>query len=193
MPRTKAYKKEEVLEKAMNLFWSRGYGTTSVRLLEKEMGINQFSIYSSFSNKKNLFVSVLKKYREQAVHERFAPLMREEASLKDLKLFFEDFVSASRSGNARNGCLVVNTTSETIASEDPDVAVELQKYFNLVKGMLKNILINSIKTGELSEDTDVEKCSNYLLSVMQGLSIVARSMDEKQVEDYITVALTNLE
>jgi len=134
MPRTKTYNNEEVLEKAMNLFWSRGYGTTSMRLLEKEMRINQFSIYSSFSNKKNLFVSALKKYREQAVNKRFAPLLREGASLKDLKLFFEDFVSGARNGNARKGCLVVNTTSETIASDDPDVAVELQRYFNLVKG-----------------------------------------------------------
>jgi len=59
--------------------------------------------------------------------------------------------------------------------------------------MLKNILINSLKTGELSEDADVEKCSNYLLGVMQGLSIVGRSMSEKQVEDYLTIALKNLE
>ena len=64
MPRVKSYNKEEVLQKAMHVFWNHGYGTTSVRLLEKEMGINQFSIYSSFSNKKNLFIEALKKYSE---------------------------------------------------------------------------------------------------------------------------------
>jgi TetR/AcrR family transcriptional regulator, transcriptional repressor for nem operon len=48
MPRTKSYNENEVLERAMNVFWSNGYEATSVRLLEKEMGINQFSIYSSF-------------------------------------------------------------------------------------------------------------------------------------------------
>jgi AcrR family transcriptional regulator len=40
-----------VIEKAMSLFWRNGYQNTSVRMLEKEMGINQFSIYASFGNK----------------------------------------------------------------------------------------------------------------------------------------------
>jgi len=192
MPRAKAYDKEEVLEKAMNVFWAHGYGTTSVRLLEKEMGINQFSIYSSFTSKKNLFIEALGKYREQAVSERFAPLFKEGASLKDLRFFLENFVSNVQNGKARQGCLVVNTTSETKASNDPEIACELQNYFEMVKGMLQNILINSIKTREIGRDTDIEKCSNYLLGVMQGLSVVAKNMNEKQVADYIQVALLNL-
>lgn len=193
MPRIKSYDKDEVLEKAMNVFWSHGYGTTSVRLLEKEMGINQFSIYSSFTSKKNLFIEALGKYREQAVSERFAPLFKEGASLKDLRRFLENFILSVREGKTQQGCLVVNTISETIANDDPEIANELQKYFDLVKKMLHHILLNSLKTGEISKNTDTEKCSNYLLGVMQGLSVVARSMNENQVADYIQVALTNLE
>lgn len=192
MPRIKSYNKEEVLEKAMNVFWSHGYSSTSVRLLEKEMGINQFSIYSSFTSKKNLFIEALGKYREQAVSERFAPLFKEGASLKDLRQFLQKFVVSVREGKARQGCLVVNTTSETIASNDPKVADELQRYFELVKSMMKNVLSNSIKKGEITGNTDIEKCSNYLLGVMQGLSVVAKSMNEKKVADYINVALQNL-
>ncbi|RCW38327.1 TetR/AcrR family transcriptional regulator [Marinilabilia salmonicolor] len=192
MPRAKAYDKEEVLEKAMNVFWTHGYGTTSVRLLEKEMGINQFSIYSSFTSKKNLFIEALGRYREKAVSERFVPLIKEGASLKDLRLFLENFVANVQNGKARQGCLVVNTTSEAKASTDPEIACELQNYFEMVKGMLQNILINSIKAREIGRDTDIEKCSNYLLGVMQGLSVVAKNMNEKQVADYIQVALLNL-
>ena len=58
MPRNKTYSDELVLEKAMNVFWIHGYDATSLRLLEKEMGINQFSIYASFKNKKNLIANV---------------------------------------------------------------------------------------------------------------------------------------
>jgi len=53
MPRNKTNDDDLVLEKAMNVFWVHGYEGTSVRLLEKEMGINQFSMYASFKNKKN--------------------------------------------------------------------------------------------------------------------------------------------
>ena len=51
MPREKQYKEEEVIEKAMGLFWKNGYRNTSLRMLSKEMGINQFSINASFGNK----------------------------------------------------------------------------------------------------------------------------------------------
>lgn len=63
MPRKKKYVVDEVIDKAMHAFWSRGYAATSVRTLEKEMGINQFSIYSSFKSKHGVFVEALKKYK----------------------------------------------------------------------------------------------------------------------------------
>jgi len=50
MARKKEYREEEVIEKAMNLFWRNGYESTSMQMLEKEMGINKFSIYASFGS-----------------------------------------------------------------------------------------------------------------------------------------------
>jgi TetR/AcrR family transcriptional regulator, transcriptional repressor for nem operon len=76
MPRNKAYSDDLVLEKAMNLFWVHGYEGTSVRMLEKNMGINQFSIYASFKNKKNLFINALRKYREYAIINRYYDFIR---------------------------------------------------------------------------------------------------------------------
>ncbi|GAK75996.1 transcriptional regulator [Nonlabens ulvanivorans] len=51
MARKKEYIESEVIEKAMTLFWRNGYENTSMQMLEKEMGINKFSIYSSFGSK----------------------------------------------------------------------------------------------------------------------------------------------
>ena len=60
MARKKAYIEEQVIEKAMNLFWRNGYESTSVRMLENEMGINQFSIYASFGSKQGVFKESIK-------------------------------------------------------------------------------------------------------------------------------------
>ena len=59
MARKKEYIEDEVIEKAMALFWRNGYETTSIQMLEKEMGINKFSIYSSFGNKEGVFIERL--------------------------------------------------------------------------------------------------------------------------------------
>lgn len=68
MPRKKQYNEQEVIEKAMQLFWRNGYETTSVQMLEKEMGINKFSIYASFGSKDGVFgkYQMLRKTVERA-------------------------------------------------------------------------------------------------------------------------------
>ena len=98
MPRNKSYNTNDVLEKAMHVFWNNGYEQTSVRMLEKEMGINQFSIYSSFTSKHNLFVESLKKYREYVNKNVYADLLKPGARLKDLELFLNRFTEHKITG-----------------------------------------------------------------------------------------------
>jgi len=191
MPRHKAYSDEEVLEKAMQVFWYNGYEATSVRLLEKEMGINQFSIYSSFANKKKLFVESLKKYRKYVKNNSFHPLLKSNARLKDLEDFFKNFPRQVREDETHKGCLIVNTTAE-FGSKDPEVAAELQNYFNFIRDMMKKVLVNAVQAGEISADKDPEKYSNYLLGIMQGLSVGAKILPEEQIHDIISVTFKSL-
>ena len=191
MPRHKAYSDEKVLEKAMQVFWDHGYEATSVRLLEKEMGINQFSIYSSFANKKKLFVESLKKYREYVKNNSFHPLLKSNASLKDLEDFFQNFSRQVRKGETHKGCLIVNTAAE-FGSKDPEVTAELQNYFSFIRDMMKKVLVNAVQAGEIPADKDPEKYSNYLLGIMQGLSVGAKVLPEKQIHDIISVTFTTL-
>ncbi|MGB6151746.1 MAG: TetR/AcrR family transcriptional regulator, partial [Pricia sp.] len=73
MARKKEYKEEEVIEKAMHLFWQNGYVNTSMQMLEKEMGINKFSIYSSFGSKHGVFIQSLNAYKAKinGIFEKF--------------------------------------------------------------------------------------------------------------------------
>ncbi len=191
MPRNKAYNKDEVLDKAMQVFWNHGYEATSVRLLEKEMGINQFSIYAAFENKKKLFIESLKKYRQFVKNNRFHPLLRENAKLSDLKQFFDSITRQGKQEETKRGCLVVNTAGE-LGSRDSEIAFELQNYFNFIKEMIRKVLRNSIEAGEISKEADLEKYSNYLLGVMQGLSVSEKILTEKQIQDIIEMAFLNI-
>jgi len=191
MPRNKAYNKDEVLDKAMQVFWNHGYEATSVRLLEKEMGINQFSIYAAFENKKKLFIESLKKYRQFVKNNRFHPLLRENAKLSDLKQFFDSITRQGKQEETKRGCLVVNTAGE-LGSRDSEIAFELQNYFNFIKEMIRKVLRNSIEVGEISKEADLEKYSNYLLGVMQGLSVSEKILTEKQIQDIIEMAFLNI-
>lgn len=191
MPRNKTYDDELVLEKAMNVFWIHGYEATSVRLLEKEMGINQFSIYSTFRNKKNLFISSLHKYREFVIKNRFQPLLQDGAGLTELNRFFKN-ASIARSNDVKKGCLIVNTAGE-IGDKDPEIAREVNLYYNFIRDLLLRVLKNAVENKEIPANTDVEKQASFFLGVMQGISVAHKTMDKSQLADFIDVALKQLE
>jgi TetR/AcrR family transcriptional repressor of nem operon len=108
MARKKEYNENEVVEKAMQQFWRNGYETTSMQMLEKEMGINKFSIYASFGNKHGLFIESLKCYKLKVsvILEKFKNATN---SVADIKQFFYDFVAANFKGSTQKGCFITNT------------------------------------------------------------------------------------
>ena len=68
MPRTKEFDPEVALERAMELFWRRGYATTSVADLVAHLGVARASLYSTFGTKHDLYVAALERYKIGRAH-----------------------------------------------------------------------------------------------------------------------------
>jgi len=60
MARTKEFDPEVVLDRALDLFWQRGYEATSLSDLTRAMGINAPSLYAAFDCKEALFGEALR-------------------------------------------------------------------------------------------------------------------------------------
>ncbi len=191
MPRKKQYDPEEALEKAMHVFWQNGYRSTSLRMLEKELGINQFSIYSSFENKHNLFVSVLKRYQKFMREGILQILITSDGNLDDIRKFFNAFVNAVQSGKTPSGCLVANTAAEVGAS-DPEIHEALSEYFNMMEDIFFNLLERSQQKGELSPDADLHSKAKYLVTCTEGLSLSSKVMDQSNLDAFISSVMDSL-
>lgn len=191
MPRSKSYNPDHVLQKAMCVFWENGYEATTVRVLEKEMGINQFSIYASFNDKKSLFIESLRRYKHYIEKNVFNDLLREDADISDIELFLNEFSEKIKDGKFSSGCLMANTAAE-IGQKDEIIHNEVKRYFDFVGKMFKGILERSQKRGDISPDADIEKCSGYLVGIMQGLSVASKVMSQKQLCDFINMSITSI-
>nr|MBC7612602.1 TetR/AcrR family transcriptional regulator [Pseudopedobacter sp.] len=187
MSRQKQYNEQEVVEKAMYLFWQNGYESTSVRMLEKKMGINQFSIYASFGSKQNLFLESLKCYREK-MNEIIEVLEKSENGLSAIKSYFFSFLKFSKSDHQFMGCLVTNTFNESILKSDPILFNELTKFTEEIKSLFVNILSRDINKSEVT----VERQANYLLASILGLSVSSKILSEQQLNDYINTVFEQL-
>jgi AcrR family transcriptional regulator len=69
--RTKAFDMDQVLDKAVRIFWLKGYEPTTITALEVQMGIKRQSLYNTFDNKHSLFLSSLKYYHDHIIVENF--------------------------------------------------------------------------------------------------------------------------
>jgi TetR/AcrR family transcriptional repressor of nem operon len=187
MARKKEYKEEEVLEKAMYLFWRNGYEATSMQMLEKEMGINKFSIYASFGNKHGLFLESLKYYKLKVsvIIEKFKNATN---GVADIKQFFFDSVATDFKGNTQKGCFITNTYNEFSKSEDVLIKEQISSFVS----QIKEIFIEKLKKGDTKDAKTIQKQTNFLLLAKHGLAAASRVNSRKEIEDYIEMTFINI-
>lgn len=187
MARTKNYIEEEVIEKAMNLFWRNGYEATSTRMLEKEMGINQFSIYASFKNKQGVYIESIKCYRNK-LKDISDKLKASNSPAEGIKSYFYEFIGFSCDKQQQIGCLVINTFTELGKHGDPAIMKEA----NLVANDIRNLFVKNLRLDSSKDEETIEKQANYLIIAMTGLATASKVFDAEQIADYIDTIFKNI-
>jgi TetR/AcrR family transcriptional repressor of nem operon len=122
---------------------------------------------------------------------RFQVLLQENAGMAELESFLFNAVITKMSDSEMKGCLVVNTAGE-IGNKDADIVSEVNQYYDFIRNMLKKVLLNAIAKTEIPENTNVEEQANFFLGVMQGVSVASKTMNNNQLNDFISVALKQI-
>ncbi len=187
MARKKQYDEVEVIDKAMRLFWRNGYENTSVRMLEKAMGIYQFSIYASFKNKQGVFLESVKHYKTQ-INTITDKLEHSNNGVAGIEAYFHDFLEFSKEASVFKGCLVTNTVNEIKEDADPVIMQELKK-FSL---HIKSLFVRNLKQDDSIEEEEINKLADYLMNCILGLSISSKVFDKTQLASMIEITFKRL-
>ncbi|QZE14990.1 TetR/AcrR family transcriptional regulator [Halosquirtibacter laminarini] len=181
MPRVKTYNEHEVLEKAMNYFWIHGYESASMQELEVAMGINKFSIYSSFGSKYGLLLESIKCYVAK-LHVIIDKLQNASGGINAIKQFFYDFLNFSKENHIQKGCLLTNLANECSNGDDSEI-------LNIIKEYTSNI--RNVFASKLEEATDftkdeIEQKADFLFIAMYGFATASKVFSQQQIEHYIS-------
>ena len=174
MGRSKSYETDEVAERAMRLFWERGYHATSTRDLTEAMGINPYSLYAEFGSKEGLYEHVLEHYDRTVVTGHFGRLESESASLDDIDGLFEYFGGGPEVATSTLGCLLCNAAVEVAPSPDVSRATTA-RYTDRLTAAFENALGNARADGLLVEDAPITDLARFLTVVMLGLFTLMRA------------------
>jgi TetR/AcrR family transcriptional repressor of nem operon len=193
VPRPKEFDTEEALDKAMALFWEKGYVQTSLDELVSHTGVSLYSLYNTFGDKKKLFLRVLDHYRGSVIVNLIGELNQPDASLPQLRQYFAGLVDISKRPERQLGCLMCNTAIE-LSPHDSEIAQKVDQYLQQVTTALRHTLSNAVRKGELEKDTDIDALTDYFMGVVLGMCLYSRSpASSSAMEKYIETSLSILD
>src|ERR1700756_3690064 len=111
MAGVKQFDVEEVLDRAMTVFWTHGYDSTSIQDLVEATGINRASIYGTFGDKKGLFLAVLDHYSKKVGQPLLAEL-NDHDPRRAVDRLLRSIIRRNSDPRFPPGCLVTNTALE---------------------------------------------------------------------------------
>lgn len=174
MVRTRAFDPADALNRAVDLFSSKGYSNTSMDDLVQATGVSRYGLYGTFGNKRELFEKALETYADRMGRRSFLRLLEPDASLADIRRIFDERIEAMFSDTEDTGCLLTHTAME-LAPRDREIEGVLQRF---MKRMSKTFAIGleaAKEKGEVPASLDVRAAGEFLTGSMFGLAVLARS------------------
>jgi TetR/AcrR family transcriptional regulator, transcriptional repressor for nem operon len=189
--RPKAFDRDQVLDRALEVFWTGGYEATSLGDLTEAMDLRRGSLYHEFGDKHTLFLAALDRYRAERLAQLTGALTAAPSVRAGVAAALGGTVDLLWADGRRRGCLLVNSTTE-LAGSDPAVAARAAESFERVAAVFASALERGRHTGELDQGTDVRALSRFLTATLYSLRLLARTSDRQVAEDVVRVALQTL-
>jgi len=176
MARPKEYDRQDVLDKAVSLFWQKGYKASSMTDIVRATGLNTASMYKEFGDKDGLFEEALEYYRQHTVSARFQILI-DQPNIKGVEAYLESIVKGAASEEYK-GCLVMNHLAQknTIS---PQAAKKVGDFCAKLESLLETALCNAQKDGDISASKDPALLASFIICCAHGLVLYGRHPNKK--------------
>lgn len=193
MARPRAFDEDIVLDRAMNLFWCRGYEATSVQDLVDGLGINRASLYDSFGDKYALYRKALDHYRQTNQARLCTLLDSNQSAIEVLQTLFDSTIQATVDDPNHKGCFIVNSAIE-LASHDPEVAQVVADNQRVFENSLTGIIERGQSEGSVTTAHAASDLARFVYNTINGLKVLGKVQpDRPALEGVVRVAMGSLQ
>ena len=145
--RTRQFDVDEALDRALEVFWARGYEGATLPELTRAMGINRPSLYAAFGNKEQLFRKALERYQTGPM-SFLTEALRKPTARAVVEAIFSGFVRMQRDRDKARGCLVVSGAL-ACGEEAETVRRELAQLRQAIVTALRERFERAVEDGDL--------------------------------------------
>jgi len=174
MPWEKSFDEEKAIEKAMQVFWEKGFEPASITDLLAGTGLNRGSLYNAFGGKQQLFVKALKKYdlRRQVM---LAKLEAMDDPHKAITTFFDNTVTNTIADQAHKGCFLFNTALQ-INTHDEEVNTIVTNGVKEIEAFFRRSIEVGQARDQISKELVPEDTAKALLALIVAIRVLGRGV-----------------
>ena len=169
--RPRSFDESAALQKAIQVFWFKGYDGVTIDDLVAGMGVGRPSLYSIFGSKRSIFLRILRAYAERKGALAAQALLSPRA-LRDSLVSFLSYavISATEEGSA-SGCLLMCVAPLV---NDAEVRQLLQNAAAAAVTIVERRFQSGISAGEIPSDFPVAARASQVLDLVRGLTMRAQ-------------------
>lgn len=192
MARTKAFHEEAVLDKAVHLFWCKGYNATSMQDIVNTLQLSRSSLYETFGDKRALYLAALRQYQKKAAGAMIRMINETDDPKALIKSLYAQTIKESLADNLQKGCMMVNATVE-LSAADPDVAQIIRENDAAIEDAFYKAIKKGQKSGAVTTMHSARSLARFVFNTSVGLRVAAKSgKDKKALDDIVHLTLSVL-
>jgi AcrR family transcriptional regulator len=169
--RPRSFDELAALEKATQVFWSKGYDGVTIDDLVAGMGVGRPSLYAVFGDKRTLFLRALRAYAEKKGARAAKALLSPQALRASLASFFRHDVESATEEGSPLGCLIVCIAPLV---DDAEVRQFLKNAAAGAVAMVERRFRDGISAGEIPSDFPVAARASLVVDLSNGLTVRAK-------------------
>ncbi len=186
MARPREFDEAEALDRAMEVFWKKGYQNTSLDDLLDAMGIQRGSFYNTFGSKKETYLRAIDRYTEFMLNGGpYTQATQSEPGLAALATLCDNYIDSVTGDAEPRGCFFAHVSKEH-RGDDPVIQQAILKGIDRMRGIIKRSIEAAQRDGDLPEQVSPEGMATLFMSVAWGIHVMAEAGVPK--EDLKTAA-----
>lgn len=194
MARPREFDTGDVLDKAVKVFWAKGYEGAHLSALLKATGLSKSSLYDTFGSKRELYLASIDRYNDQVSSIAATTMIAAKDCPKEgITAVFNTFIDNMTGRSPTRGCFVNNSAGE-IAPGDKEATTRIARGLDYLEDAFYQAILRGQEADAISRDKDPRATARFLTAALQGLIVLGKTNPDRAVlQDIANVSLSVLE
>ena len=183
MPRMAAYDRQDCLEKAVTLFWEKGFHATSLKDIEHALDMRPGSIYAAFGNKESLYSQALDLYAGTMGKDFLDNLRGQQTPIEGLAEYLRELGKLRDTNPPSRACMLVKGLLEA-GAETPALQQKIETRLADMEAIFRQAFAEAKAAGQIREPDDPahqpDRLARRLQCEVMGLRAFAQRSGDRQ-------------